>query len=44
MPNTEIDANWTEAAKRRLGELRSGKVKPIPGDEVFASALKRPGK
>lgn len=41
MPNTAIDAKWTEVAKRRLQELRSGKVKPIPGDDVFEKALKR---
>jgi putative addiction module component (TIGR02574 family) len=41
MPNTDIDARWTEVAKRRLQELRSGKVKPIPGDEVFEKAIKR---
>jgi putative addiction module component (TIGR02574 family) len=41
MPNTGIDAEWTEVAKRRLQELRSGKVKAIPGDEVFEKALNR---
>ncbi len=41
MPNTGMDAKWTEVAKRRLQELRSGKVKPIPGDVVFERALKR---
>jgi putative addiction module component (TIGR02574 family) len=41
MPNNGIDEKWTEVAKRRLQELRSGKVKPIPGDEVFDKALKR---
>jgi hypothetical protein len=41
MPNTDMDAKWTEVAKRRLQELRSGKVKPVPGDEVFEKALKR---
>jgi putative addiction module component (TIGR02574 family) len=41
MPNTDIDAKWTKVAKRRLQELRSGKVKPIPGDEVFDKALGR---
>jgi putative addiction module component (TIGR02574 family) len=41
MPNTAIDAKWTEVAKRRLQELRSAKVKPIPGDDVFEKALKR---
>ena len=32
----EIDREWVKVAKRRLAELRSGAVKPIPGDEVFA--------
>jgi putative addiction module component (TIGR02574 family) len=41
VPNTGIDAKWTEVAKKRLQELRSGKVKPIPGDDVFERALKR---
>jgi len=41
VPNDAIDANWTEVAKRRLQELRSGKVKPIPGDEVFSEVLGR---
>ncbi|MBI4962669.1 MAG: addiction module protein [Desulfomonile tiedjei] len=40
-PNTAIDAKWTEVAKRRLQELRSGKVKAIPGDEVFSEILGR---
>ena len=35
MPDIAIDKKWIEIAKRRLGELRSGKAKPIPGDEVF---------
>lgn len=35
-PHTDIDVKWTETAKRRFQELRTGKVKPIPGDEVFA--------
>ena len=41
MPDTTMDAKWTEVARRRLQELRSGKVKPIPGDEVFAKIIKR---
>jgi putative addiction module component (TIGR02574 family) len=40
-PNNGIDEKWAEVAKRRLQELRSGKVKPIPGGEVFERALKR---
>lgn len=35
MPDIAIDKKWIEIAKRRLGEMRSGEVKPIPGDEVF---------
>ena len=33
--NDEIDRKWIEVAKRRLYELRSGEVEPVPGDEVF---------
>ena len=35
-PDPEIDRKWAAVAKRRLEELRSGQVKPLPGDEVFA--------
>jgi putative addiction module component (TIGR02574 family) len=41
VPNPAIDKKWAEVAKRRLEELRSGKVKPIPGDEVFERVQKR---
>ena len=37
----EIDREWVNVAKRRLAELRSGAVKPIPGDEVFAKVRER---
>ena len=30
------DVEWVKVAKRRLAELRSGRVKAIPGDDVFA--------
>ncbi|MCZ2442838.1 MAG: addiction module protein [Flavobacteriales bacterium] len=40
-PNTEIETQWTAVAKRRLAELKSGKVKSIPGDQVFEKILKR---
>jgi len=40
-PETSIDAQWAEVARKRLQELRSGTVKTIPGDEVFAKALER---
>lgn len=40
-PDAEADRKWAETAKRRLSELRSGSVKPIPGQEVFAQVKKR---
>ena len=32
---------WTDAAKRRLAELRSGEVKSIPGEDVFSRVKAR---
>lgn len=40
-PDAEIDRKWIEAARRRLQELRSGKVTVVPGNEVFAALRKR---
>jgi putative addiction module component (TIGR02574 family) len=40
-PTTEIDFEWVEVAKRRLAELRSGRTKAVPGDEVFARIRNR---
>ncbi|NWG03145.1 MAG: addiction module protein [Syntrophaceae bacterium] len=37
----EIDREWVEVAKRRLAELRSGAVKPIPGNEVLTKIRER---
>ena len=34
-PEPEIDKRWISIAKRRISELRSGKVKAVPGEEVF---------
>ncbi|TAL46535.1 MAG: addiction module protein [Methylovulum sp.] len=34
-PEADIDKNWALVADRRLAELRSGRVKAVPGDEVF---------
>ena len=42
-PQSDIDRKWAAVAQRRLGELRSGKVKSIPGDEVFARVWMRFG-
>jgi putative addiction module component (TIGR02574 family) len=40
-PNTEIDRAWTRIARRRLADLRSGRVQPVPGDRVFAKVKER---
>ncbi len=31
----EIDELWATEAERRVEEIRSGKVKPLAGEEVF---------
>jgi putative addiction module component (TIGR02574 family) len=40
-PSMEIDREWVKVAKRRLAKLRSGAVKPIPGNEVFGKIRER---
>jgi putative addiction module component (TIGR02574 family) len=40
-PNPDIDEEWVAVAKRRLTELRSGRVRPVPGDHVFARIKER---
>ena len=40
-PESEIDTKWAAVAKRRLGELRSGKVEAVPGEEVFKKIRNR---
>lgn len=40
-PNPDIDKEWVAVAKRRLAELRSGRVRPVPGDQVFARIRER---
>jgi putative addiction module component (TIGR02574 family) len=39
-PKSEIDKIWAKEARRRLEELRSGRVKAIPGEEVFKKVWK----
>lgn len=39
----EIDDLWKIEAQRRVEEVRSGAVVPIPGDEVFEEVRKRFG-
>jgi putative addiction module component (TIGR02574 family) len=40
-PESDIDRKWAQVANRRLAELRSGQVKPVPGEQVFAKVWKR---
>jgi putative addiction module component (TIGR02574 family) len=40
-PDDEIDRAWAQIAKRRLVELRSGRVQSIPGEQVFAKIKER---
>lgn len=40
-PDPGIDRKWAEVASRRLSELRSGKVQPVPGEVVFERIMKR---
>ena len=40
-PKSDIDKIWAKEAKRRLNELRSGRVKAIPGEEVFKKVWDR---
>ena len=40
-PESDIDGKWAKVAQQRLAELRSGKVRPIPGEQVFARIWKR---
>ena len=34
-PSQELGQKWSDLTKRRLLELTTGKVKPLPGEEVF---------
>ncbi len=40
-PESEIEKKWIAVAKQRIGELKSGKVKAVPGDEVFMRIWQR---
>ena len=37
----EIDALWVKEVETRVDDIRTGKVKTIPGDEVFDKIKKR---
>jgi len=40
-PESDIDTKWADVANKRLAELRSGKVQPVPGEEVFKRVRNR---
>ena len=40
-PKSKVDKRWAQETQRRLMELRTGYVKAIPGDEVFAQVWKQ---
>lgn len=37
----EIDLLWAKEAEKRVKEIKAGKVKTIPGDEVFKEVRER---
>ncbi len=37
----EIDELWAKEAEKRVEQIKSGKVKTIPGEEVFKKIHKR---
>lgn len=41
LPDAEVEKAWNEEISRRLEEIDSGKVKPVPAEEVFARIRKR---
>lgn len=43
-PETEVDRQWAAVARRRLDELRGGRVRPVPGEQVFAKVQERFGR
>jgi len=40
-PEAEIDKKWAKEARKRLNELRSGKVEAITGEKVFEKINRR---
>src|SRR2546426_2980841 len=40
-PDSDAQRAWLEVAKRRHREIVEGKVKPVPGDEVFEKVRSR---
>ena len=40
-PDKNIDRKWIEVAKRRLADVKAGRVKLIAGNQVFNKLRKR---
>jgi len=40
----EIDRLWAEEAERRVSQIEEGKVKLVPGEEVFAKIRAKHGR
>jgi hypothetical protein len=40
-PDTDIEKEWMEVARRRLAHLRSGSVHAVPGNDVFMTIRER---
>ena len=40
-PDSENDLAWLNVAKRRLEEIRSGRIKSVPGHQVFTKISER---
>ena len=40
-PRQEMDRAWAAEARKRLDDLRRGRVEAVPGKEVFASVEER---
>jgi len=40
-PNEDVDNTWIDLSEKRLNDLRSGKVRPIPGHVVFQKVMER---
>ena len=41
MTQEEIDELWKVEVERRINEVRTGKVKTIPGEKVFEEILRK---
>lgn len=40
-PEPEVDNQWATIAEKRLTDMKTGIVSPVPGHEVFAKIWKR---